>query len=363
MLDNWGVPTWDETATVLQPPFLGGLLQLSCVLQSRQMTTLQHLFAGQPLGRVLQSNDAVRISQLPDNTSISSRRRFETWFEHKLERYRNTIDDILVTINNPTHLSRTEKTALLSRVEDTNMVIYQCRKPRAVHHDSILQLAEQVGLRRLDANLCANTAGLTELRVQPTALHQRYLPYSQRPMNWHTDGYYQSPTRRIRGMLLHCIDDADGGDSLLIDHEIVFGLLYQQNPSWIYALAHPEAMTVPANHDADGNCREEQTGPVYRLDSGQLHMRYTTRKKNILWRNDLLTLEAVRALKNILETKASLLVRHHLQPGEGILSNNVLHRREAFENSTSNRNRFLYRGRFLDPMTRSTSGLADALAK
>jgi hypothetical protein len=92
-------------------------------------------------------------------------------------------------------------------------------------------------------------------------------------------------------------------------------------------------------------------------------MRYTTRKKNILWRNDLLTLEAVRALKNILETKASLLVRHHLQPGEGILSNNVLHRREAFENSTSNRNRFLYRGRFLDPMTRSTSGLADALAK
>ena len=164
-------------------------------------------------------------------------------------------------------------------------------------------------------------------------------------------------------MLLHCIQDADGGDSLLIDHEIVYGLLYQQNPTWITALSHPEVMTIPANDDADGNCREIQTGSVYRMDSGQLHMRYTTRKKNILWRNDPLTQEAVCALKKILDEEHDLVVRHHLLPGQGILSNNVLHRREAFENSSSKSDRFLYRGRFLDPITRRTSLLPNALAE
>ncbi|SVE10743.1 uncharacterized protein METZ01_LOCUS463597, partial [marine metagenome] len=191
---------------------LGSFLQRSLVLQSGPMTAPQHLFADHSRRTMLQSHYHGPIFQSASIASIPSRSGFASWFEYMLERYRSTIGNLIVAIDNPAHLSRTEKMALLSHVDDTNMVIYQCRSPRTVGHDAVLQLASQVGLRRLDANLCANTTGLTELRVQQNPLHRRYLPYSQRPLNWHTDGYYQPPARHIRGMLLHCIQDADGGD-------------------------------------------------------------------------------------------------------------------------------------------------------
>lgn len=284
---------------------------------------------------------------------------FENWFGPRLARYERAIRDLVVTIDDPAHLSSAEHSALVSRVADTNMVIYQCRRVAVVDQDSILQLARQVGLQHLDVNLGANATGLTEIRVQQTARHQRYIPYSARSLNWHTDGYYYPPSRRIRGMLLHCVRDADGGENFFIDHEIVFGLLYRQNPAWITALSHPETMSIPANDDAGGKRREAQSGPVFQFDSQRLYMRYTTRKKNILWRDESLTQKALTALKAILDNQRHLVVRHHLCPGQGVLSNNLLHGRHAF-NHSSDTSRFLYRGRFLEPVNWAAHHLPEA---
>jgi alpha-ketoglutarate-dependent taurine dioxygenase len=296
-------------------------------------------------------NEGRPASPFPSGEESPTSYIFENWFDSKLARYQKVIGDLVVEIDDPTQLSSAEHSALVSRVADANMVIYQCRRTD-VDQDSILQLAQQVGLRQLDANLGANATGLTEIRVRQTARLQRYIPYSARRLNWHTDGYYQPPSRRIRGMLLHCMRDADGGENFFIDHEIVFGLLYRENPAWVTALSHPKTMTIPANDDAGGKQREAQSGPVFEVDSEGLNMRYTARQKNICWRDKPLTQKALAALKEILNNQRHLVVRHHLCPGQGVLSNNLLHGRQAF-NHSSETPRFLYRGRFLNSVNRT----------
>jgi hypothetical protein len=155
----------------------------------------------------------------------------------------------------------------------------------------------------------------------------------------------------IRSMLLHCVRDArEGGANGLLDHEIAYIRLRDENPDYIAALMHPEAMTIPANREADGRVRAENTGPVFVLDpaTGTLAMRYTARKREIRWRQDAATQTAVGALQRIL-SEDPLLMRVRLAPGEGVICNNVLHDRIGFENEAgSQHGRLVYRIRSYD---------------
>jgi len=81
-------------------------------------------------------------------------------------------------------------------------------------------------------------------------------------------------------------------------------------------------------------------------------MRYSARKRNVEWRGDALTSAARHALGLLLEGDNDDIIRHRLQPGEGLISNNVLHNRGGFENDReTGRDRLLYRARFLDRVT------------
>jgi hypothetical protein len=155
----------------------------------------------------------------------------------------------------------------------------------------------------------------------------------------------------IRAMLLHCVRCANqGGENDLLDHEIAYIRLRDENPDFIAALMHPEAMTIPANEEADGKMRAENRGPVFVLDSdtGGLTMRYTARKRYIRWREDTATEAAVRALERVL-SEDSLIMRVRLAPGEGVICNNVLHDRIGFETGLgSEPGRLLYRIRSYD---------------
>jgi len=137
----------------------------------------------------------------------------------------------------------------------------------------------------------------------------------------------------IRSMLLHCVRSAsEGGENGLLDHEIAYIRLRDENPGHIAALMQPDAMTIPANEEADGKTRAENTGPVFTLDpdTGGLTMRYTARKRNIRWRGDAATQAAVRALERVL-SEDPLIMRVKLDPGDGVICNNVLHDRIGFE--------------------------------
>ena len=54
-------------------------------------------------------------------------------------------------------------------------------------------LARQFGLARLDANWLADDDGISSVTVRGAAGGGDYIPYTDRPIRWHTDGYYNPP--------------------------------------------------------------------------------------------------------------------------------------------------------------------------
>jgi outer membrane usher protein FimD/PapC len=77
-------------------------------------------------------------------------------------------------------------------------------------------------------------------------------------------------------------------------------------------------------------------------------MRYTARSRNIKWSNAPLVKEAIDYLKQILDKEfSSYVFKGLLEPGMGLISNNVLHDRAAFTNDDQHK-RHYYRARYFD---------------
>jgi alpha-ketoglutarate-dependent taurine dioxygenase len=229
------------------------------------------------------------------------------------------------------------------------MAIYSCRDT-TVDRAAILAFAARFDLRRIDHHLCANDDGVSELTVENEDIRSGYVPYSKRSLSWHTDGYYNEDPRRIYAVVLHCAQDAKaGGQNALLDPEIAYIRLRDENPAFVEAFEHAECMAIPANIKDGHEIRPAVSGPVFSYDhpSGALHMRYSARKKNIRWRDDRTTTAAREFLSEILADESGPILRYDLQPGQGLVSNNVLHNRTTFEDGPSQK-RFLYRARFFD---------------
>ncbi len=276
---------------------------------------------------------------------------YRRWRDEKLLDYPARVDELVVDVVDPRALTSAEKAAILARVRKTNMALY-ASKVRDADKNILRLLGGQFGLLRLDQNMLADDDGITQVRVADAnaGAAQRYIPYTNRPLNWHTDGYYNSPARRIQAMLLHCVcDSVSGGENAFMDHEIAYLFLRDENPDYVRALMHPDAMTIPAREDDDGVARGAQSGPVFAIDphSGALHMRYTARTRSIEWRQDASTQAAVATLAQLLNAGSPYIFRMAFKPGMGIISNNVLHDRTGFSDDVTHR-RLLYRARYLD---------------
>ncbi len=270
------------------------------------------------------------------------------WREWKLDNAPRTADELVVPVEDCGNLSSAEHAALLARCRVANMVIYRSHQCEA-DKDLVHRIGRQFNLEHLDANWLAGEDGISEITVGSDPQRQAFIPYTDRPIKWHTDGYYNPADKRIRTMMLHCVNDAaTGGENRLMDHEIAYILLRDENPDFIRALSAADAMTIPERTDEDGVARAEQTGPVFSLDAqGHLHMRYTARTRSIEWKQDAATRAAVAALERILATDSPHIYRILLKPGMGLLCNNVLHDRAAFVNAKEHP-RLLYRARYFD---------------
>ena len=210
-------------------------------------------------------------------------------------------------------------------------------------------LGLQLGLARLDANWLADEDGISPITVRAGAgPAAAYIPYTDRAIQWHTDGYYHPAERRIGGMILHCVRPAArGGANRLLDHELAYIALRDLDAAHVRALSGPAVMSIPARCDDDGVARAEQAGPVFSVaGDGRLHMRYTARTRSIAWADDAATQSAAAALRGVLATSPFVL-QVRLGPGMGLVCNNVLHDREAFADDAS-APRLLYRARYLD---------------
>jgi len=267
------------------------------------------------------------------------------WQEHKLACAPRSIDDLIVEVGDPRALLPSERAALSLRINNCNMAIYASPVKIADTHIPRL-LGKQFGLEHLDANWLADGDGISEIRVFDKGTRQQYIPYTDRPIKWHTDGYYNPPERDILGMVLHCVHRAgQGGENRLMDHEMAYLRLRDMNPEFIRVLSSPNAMTIPERTDEHGVARAAQSGPVFSVRNGQLHMRYTARTRSIAWHPE--TLAAVKQLEQILASDNEHIYRGTLESGMGLLCNNVLHDRETFIDDVT-QPRLLYRARFLD---------------
>ncbi|MFB1490306.1 MULTISPECIES: TauD/TfdA family dioxygenase [unclassified Thiocapsa] len=278
---------------------------------------------------------------------------YQRWKERKLAAAPTALTDLVVEIGDPRTLSDAEHAAILERCRRANMAIYIGTSGDDPDKAIPITLGARFGLHRLDHNRGADEDAVTSLTVQTDAAHRHYIPYSNRPIAWHTDGYYNTPEQQIYGLLLHCVQPAEtGGENALLDHEIVYILVRDCDPEHIRTLMHPGCMMIPANVVDGIELRPERTGPVFSIrPDGRLHMRYTDRNRNILWRDDPSTDSAVTCLKAILRTPSPWHFTGHLDSGWGLISNNVLHTRTGF--TDGQKPRLLYRARYYDRLAES----------
>ncbi len=282
---------------------------------------------------------------------LDATQAYGAWRERKLADFPARLDELVVPVENPHALSDAERAAILRACERANMAVYTLAHPdEALDKTLLTDLGAQLGLHDLDCNMYADDDGISALQVSAQHRQHEYIPYSNHAISWHTDGYYNSPRHRVLAMVLHCARPAArGGENRLLDHEIAYIRLRDENPRHIAALMQPDAMTIPANVEQGVEIRPAQSGPVFTVDaaSGKLHMRYTARTRSIAWKRDADTQAAVRSLEALLAEDSPMIFRHRLSAGQGVICNNVLHTRSAFEDEApAGQGRLMYRARF-----------------
>ncbi|MBI5900062.1 MAG: TauD/TfdA family dioxygenase [Rhodocyclales bacterium] len=289
---------------------------------------------------------------------LADQAAYAAWRERKLDTAPRRIEDILVALDDPRRLAPAERAALLERCATANMAIYGSNTVGDPDKEIPRQLGRQLGLKRLDSHWLTDEDAISPISVrgaEERSERREFIPYTDKPIRWHTDGYYNTPERTVRGLILHCVQSAaSGGENQLLDHELAYILLRDENPDHIRALSRDDVMTIPARMDDNGVARAAQPGPVFSVDSaGFLHMRYTARTVSIEWRGDGATRAAVAALVRILAAPTPWTLHGRLEPGMGLVCNNVLHDRAGFS-ETPERRRLLYRARYHERVAETT---------
>ena len=269
------------------------------------------------------------------------------WRAAKLARFPKTLAELVVEVRDPRALSSGERQALLKRCERANMAIYASQTGGDSDKEIPRRFGLQLGLRDLDSNYLADDDGISPLTVAERGTRGEFIPYTNRGIKWHTDGYYNPAERTVRAVLLHCVERAEtGGENDVLDHEIAYIQLRDRGPQHIRALMAHDALTIPARVEDGRIERPAEAGPVFSVDAGGfLHMRYTARAVSIEWKNNDATQAALAALEDILGTASPWVFHGRLEPGMGLVSNNVLHTRTPFTESPARR-RLIYRARY-----------------
>jgi alpha-ketoglutarate-dependent taurine dioxygenase len=273
---------------------------------------------------------------------------YERWRDWKLAHQPRDVESLVVEVRDPRELRSAERVAIIESIARCGFALY---RSRVLDDDSTLprRLGAQLGMNKLDANWLAQEDGVSRITVSDASdEHGGFIPYTNRAIGWHTDGYYHPEDRRILGMVLHCVRPAmRGGENALLDHELAYIALRERARHLVQALMQPDAMTIPERTDESGVARAAQTGPVFFTDEhGQLHMRYTARTRSIEWKADDATREAASQLQDILKSSPHVW-RLRMEAGMGLVGRNILHDRAGFDDDPR-QPRLMLRARFAD---------------
>ena len=281
--------------------------------------------------------------------SLDNDDAYQAWRAHKLKVREEVSVTRVFALDQQGRLSRSMLQLLRKQVAAYNFVIFEAVSE--LDKSAFLALNHQFGLVELDANEGADEDKVTSLRVVSDAdARAQYIPYTNRAMNWHTDGYYNPGERSIDAFALYCVHQAGrGGGNYLFDHEMMYMLIRDQSPAALAALMSKDMLRIPANVQQNRIVRAEESGPVFSLRANccALNMRYTSRPRNIVWKTDKRSTDALNLVREILMA-GSAMVEVRLQARQGIVCNNLLHGRESFQDVAADPARLIYRARYHD---------------
>ena len=294
------------------------------------------------------------VTETLQTAPLGDEATYARWREQKLARYPRSLDELRVSVARLGAPTAAERARILDLCDRANMALYEMAEPESpTLREDLKRFGAAFGLVAAEDHRSAERDGIVSIEVVESGGRLGYIPYTDRPIHWHTDGYYQfnGPDNAIHAMLLHCARPADeGGVNRVLDPEIAYIRLRDRDPAFIAALAHPEAMTIPENVEPNGRLRPVNVGPVLFVEprSGRLAMRFTARARNVIWRDDDTTRAAVAALLDSLDNDP-LVASIQLKSGQGFISNNVLHDRSGFRAiAAAGRGRLFYRLRYRD---------------
>ena len=249
---------------------------------------------------------------------------FLRWAEEKEKNIPQNSDGILVNIHDINNVKTSEIAKIKETIYKYNSCIYSS-KIALKSNTNLLKFVELVGMRTYDCNNIDSNEISTITPLQNSKIN--YIPYTDKPLNWHTDGYYDE--KSIFSWLLHCVNPATrGGENYLLDHELVLREYLLRNDD-INNLMAEDALTIP---ESKYTSRSEISTYIFSFKNKykRLHMRFSMRKDNI--GTSAKANSAVIKLREIIEGNcAKYSLTYKLQKNEGIITNNILHGRKAFK--------------------------------
>ena len=263
---------------------------------------------------------------------------YKRWKDNKLATFTKNLDELTVQITSPNAISKPEKSMVISLLENHNIVFFHIDRIKQTNKSTIKNFASQIGLSNYELDSQSDEDGLTEIKdIKTTEKLSEYVPYTTKELNWHTDGYYTDQKNSVLSWLLFCKTSAEsGGINKYLDHEIAY-ILFNNISKRLEDLMLDDACCIPENSITN---RKEVFNPVFMFKNKKLHMKFSMRKKNIIWNNN--SLKAIDVLKSIIKDSSQYHITKKLDTGMGVITNNVIHMRTAFTNS-KNKNRLLYR--------------------
>ena len=249
---------------------------------------------------------------------------FLRWAEEKEKNIPQNSDGILVNIHDINNVKTSEIAKIKETIYKYNSCIYSS-KIALKSNTNLLKFVELVGMRTYDCNNIDSNEISTITPLQNSKIN--YIPYTDKPLNWHTDGYYDK--KSIFSWLLHCVNPAtQGGENYLLDHELVLREYLLRNDD-INNLMAEDALTIP---ESKYTSRSEISTYIFSFKNKyrRLHMRFSMRKDNI--GTSAKASPAIIKLREIIEGNcAKYSLTYKLQKNEGIITNNILHGRKAFK--------------------------------
>ena len=283
--------------------------------------------------------------------SLDDNNSYRLFRDKKLKIALKQKDNYIIELKNPADITHSEKEKIMQYCNSSNMAIYTSSKK--LTKEDLSKFALQFGLSTLDANPLSDDDGISSLQVSESNTVKEFIPYTDKAIQWHTDGYYNDADHLVRSIILHCETQAEsGGENEFIDHELIYIFLRDKNPEYIKALMENDAMSIPPSLDSDGKeLRPERVGPVFSVsEDGYLHMRYTARTRSISWKKSEILEEALSYMKSILSSENEYIIKARMTSNQGIICNNVLHNRKSFIDGENSR-RLVYRARYYERIT------------